>query len=157
MGNSTGWSSFTGFSEAKDLEDLVTWAFGELGNIKSLVFIGYSHGSLIASMHPVVPTITTSHILISYPLGPRGWLTLFQTGTYSSKLKELVKNPACRVLLLYGDEDEFTGVSKYREWKKSLEADSDGQLRIVEVPGASHFWMGQPGVVLEEEVERWLP
>ncbi|KAF5372747.1 hypothetical protein D9615_010095 [Tricholomella constricta] len=142
VGASTGWTSFTGLSEAKDLEDLAIWALQRLSSIKSLVIIGYSHGSLIASLHPILPTIKTSHVLISYPLGPRGWLTLFHTGTYSARLKELIQNVDSNVLIIYGDRDEFTGVSKYRGWRQSLEEESGGQLRIVEIERASHFWRG---------------
>ncbi|KAG6832792.1 hypothetical protein H0H92_009410 [Tricholoma furcatifolium] len=109
VGRSTGWSSFTGFSEAKDLEALVSWAIQSIANVKSLVFIGYSHGSLIASLQPVIPSIKTTHILISYPLGPRGWLTMFNTGTYNAKLKELVQDKSSHVLVVFGDDDEFTG------------------------------------------------
>lgn len=61
VGRSTGWASFTGFSESKDLEDLVTWALEKMPTVKSLVLIGYSYGSLIASLHPVLPGIKTSH------------------------------------------------------------------------------------------------
>ena len=37
VGRSTGWASFTGFSEAKDLEALVQWALEELSEVHSLV------------------------------------------------------------------------------------------------------------------------
>ncbi|KAG5716786.1 hypothetical protein E4T56_gene7911 [Termitomyces sp. T112] len=157
VGLSTGWASFTGFSEAKDLEDLVTWATQQITNLKSLVLIGYSYGSLIASLHPIIPSIKTAHILISYPLGPRGWLTLFHTGTYSAKLRELVHNPDSHVLVIFGDRDEFTSVEKYREWQKSLEEVSASErLRVVEVAAASHFWEGLFGWELRTEIGSWL-
>ncbi|GLB40229.1 hypothetical protein LshimejAT787_0801000 [Lyophyllum shimeji] len=151
VGRSTGWASVTGFSEAKDLEDLVMWGRQTISNVTSLVFLGYSHGSLIASMHPIIPTIKTSHILISYPLGPRGWLTLFHTSTYSAKLKELIQSVDSNVLIVYGDADEFTGVSKYRDWRQDLENEAGGgRLKIVEIPGGSHFWRGRSGQQLAE-------
>ncbi|KAF8071755.1 Alpha/Beta hydrolase protein [Lyophyllum atratum] len=158
VGRSKGWSSFTGFSEAEDLEELATWALQKISSIESLVLIGYSHGSLIASLHPVIPTIKTSHILISYPLGPRGWLTLFNTSTYSAKLKELIRNVDSNVLIVYGDQDEFTVVSKYKDWRENLEEESGGgRLRVVEIPGGSHFWRGRSGQQLNEQIRGWLP
>jgi len=39
VGESTGSSSFTGFSEAEDLKALVQWALGQLENIDCLVLI----------------------------------------------------------------------------------------------------------------------
>ncbi|KAG6900698.1 hypothetical protein C0993_005010 [Termitomyces sp. T159_Od127] len=120
--------------------------------------MGYSYGSLITSLHPILPTIKTTHILISYPLSPRGWLTLFHTGTYNAKLRELVQNADSHVLVVFGDRDEFTSVEKYREWQKSLEeVSSSERLRVVEVGGASHFWRGPSGQQLGEEVKRPLP
>jgi alpha/beta superfamily hydrolase len=39
VGKSTGFSSFTGFSETEDLKALVQWALGRIGNITSVVLI----------------------------------------------------------------------------------------------------------------------
>ena len=39
VGRSTGWASFTGFSEAKDLEALVKWAMGKVADVHSLVIV----------------------------------------------------------------------------------------------------------------------
>ncbi|KAG5647369.1 hypothetical protein DXG03_000437 [Asterophora parasitica] len=39
VGGSTGWSSFTGFSEAKDLEDLAEWAVQKISTVKALVLV----------------------------------------------------------------------------------------------------------------------
>lgn len=39
MGRSTGWASFSGFSEAKDLEALAQWALDKIPDIHVLVFI----------------------------------------------------------------------------------------------------------------------
>ncbi|SRR6266702_786315 len=64
--------------------------------------------------------IHTVHILISYPLGPRGLLTAFRTGTYQRALEDLVRQPAARVLLCYGDADDFTSAEAYEEWTDAL-------------------------------------
>ena len=64
--------------------------------------------------------IRTAHVLISYPLGPRGLLTAFRTGTYQRVLEDLVRQPAARVLICYGDADDFTSADTYEEWALAL-------------------------------------
>lgn len=39
VGKSSGWASFTGLSEGKDLEELIQWALGAVANVKSLVLL----------------------------------------------------------------------------------------------------------------------
>ena len=42
VGLSSGWASFTGFSEAQDLKDIVQWALRYLGSVDKLViFVGH--------------------------------------------------------------------------------------------------------------------
>ena len=94
-----------------------------------------------------------SHIFLSYPLGPRAWLTLFRSSSYTAALNDLVQHPDSRVLIIYGDSDEFTSQSKYRSWASSLQ---DGNVEIVEVKNASHFWHDQSGRELAELVKKWL-
>jgi hypothetical protein len=106
-----------------------------------------------------------------------------------------VRDPGARVLLCFGDEDDFTGVEAYDEWAEALGKlavdadDADGGdrgggeggadrhqeegegedeeeddpterggkgLEVVKVPGASHFWGGQPGGGLIEAVIQFL-
>ncbi|KJA19450.1 hypothetical protein HYPSUDRAFT_143778 [Hypholoma sublateritium FD-334 SS-4] len=153
-GNSTGWSSFTGFSEVEDLKAVVSWLINQVGDVRSVVFLGYSHGSLIASLHPVLPAIRTSHILLSYPLGPRAWLTMFNSSSYNSALRNLVQHPDSNVLVIFGDQDEFTSIAKYRTWASEL---GGSNLEIREIPNASHFWHGRSGRELQGIVSRWLP
>jgi uncharacterized protein len=133
--------------------------------------------------------LRTTHVLISYPLGPRGLLTAFRTRTYQRALEDLVRDPGARVLLCFGDEDDFTGVEAYDEWAEALgklavgadddngeeggegrrqeegeeEEEEDGLaerggkgLEVVKIPGASHFWGGQPGGGLIEAVTQFL-
>jgi len=177
VGQSTGWSSFTGFNEATDLEAMVRWGLQAVPEVRSLAVIvsetflssngllnsslqGYSHGSLIASLHPVLPApIKTSHVLISYPLGPRGWLTLFHTSTYTSKLKELIHDSTANVLVLFGDRDEFTAGAKYEAWSKELEHEATGMgsLNVVKIANATHFWSGRERQKLGQVLEEWLP
>lgn len=53
---------------------------------------GYSYGALVASTLPVPLTagLRTTYVLLSYPLGPRHWLTAFRGKTFDNMLRELV-------------------------------------------------------------------
>jgi len=157
VGRSTGWASFTGSSEASDLDALIEWAIATVGDVRSVVVLGYSYGSLIASLQPIIELagVETSHILISYPLGVRGWLTLFKS-RYEETVKELLRNPAANVLVVFGDCDEFTSVATYRTWTGMLEEVATGKLKCVEI-GGTHFWRDSDGDELVEIVAKWLP
>ncbi|KAI0312930.1 alpha/beta-hydrolase [Amylostereum chailletii] len=162
---SSGWASFTGFQEAEDLKELVEYILEKLGSVQDLVFVGYSNGCLISSLQPPMdPPVRTSHVLLSYPLGPRSFLTLFNGRTYQQRLEDLVRHPRSRVLLIYGDADEFTAADSYETWATGLRTIAENErtggdelpenrseqdipestpLCVVEfIPGASHFWRG---------------
>ncbi|KAF8206574.1 Alpha/Beta hydrolase protein [Mycena galopus ATCC 62051] len=156
VGKSTGWPSFSGLSEASDLSALIEWAVDKVGDVRSVVVLGYSYGSLIASLQPVLPNIPTSHVLLSYPLGVRGWLTLFKS-RYAEALKELLRDPASNVLVVFGDCDQFTSVAAYRTWKDTLETPPAAKLKCVEVKDGSHFWRDNDGDELVELVSGWVP
>jgi uncharacterized protein len=96
---------------------------------------------------------------LSYPLGPRGWLTAFHTRTYATKLSELLKNPAANVLVVFGDQDEFTSNRSYDSWVQGLvkDAGENAVLTTEKIPGGSHFWIGEPATAMGRAVQRWLP
>lgn len=117
-------------------------------------------------MHPVLPDLDTSHILLSYPLGPRHWLTAFHTHRYTTALQSLVRHPKSNVLVIYGDSDNFTAVESYGAWANSLkdlraaeaqDATAHGKLEVVQIAGASHFWREPPAVRrLLDVVRTWV-
>ncbi|KAJ7650393.1 alpha/beta-hydrolase [Roridomyces roridus] len=154
VGRSTGWASLTGSSEANDLAALVEWALSEVGNVRKVVVLGYSYGALIASLQPILEGIETAHILLSYPIAVRGWLTLFNHKKYEAALRGLLGNPKGNLLVVYGDGDDFTAVETYRRWKDAFSRDC--KLEVVEVAGATHFWRDSDGVELVGIVEKWL-
>lgn len=39
VGNSSGWPSFTGFREVKDLKEVVDWAMQRISDVRSLVIV----------------------------------------------------------------------------------------------------------------------
>ncbi|KIJ66747.1 hypothetical protein HYDPIDRAFT_128047 [Hydnomerulius pinastri MD-312] len=160
VGKSTGWPSLNGKAEGNDLKALVDQFLQGKPQINSVTFIGYSHGSLIATLHPVLPShIKTSYILLSYPLSPRGLLTMFNTKTYSSALTSLLCDPGVNMLVIYGEQDDFTSKSKYDAWAESLRQTegAKAQLEIVSVPKADHFWHSGPSkTTLMRTLETWL-
>lgn len=160
VGKSGGWPSLTGKAEGEDLKALVQELLAEKPEIDSLTVIGYSYGSLIASLHPVLnPKVKTSHILLSYPISPRGLLTMFHTGMYNLALHDTLCNPDARLLLICGDKDEFTSKSKYDEWVDTLMR-TDGlkaMFDVVPVMDANHFWQsGGARTALQQAVDSWI-
>lgn len=102
--------------------------------------------------------IKTYHILLSYPLGPRAFLTAFNSNTYTEKLQSLVRDPHSNVLVIYGDCDEFTGDTRYAAWVEELKRESDADnLRVERVEGASHLWGGNSIQILARIVAEWVP
>ncbi|CAE6433827.1 unnamed protein product [Rhizoctonia solani] len=166
VGNSTGRASFSGKSEAADLEELTQWYINKVSNTTYVVIVGYSHGSLLASCHPILPDpIQTYHILLSYPLSPLPLLTFFNASTYREHLSRLVSNPQARVLILFGDKDQFTGISNYQSWANNLEqaqgsstseAIGSGAIEVKMVTGADHFWRGRFNRQMTEAIITWL-
>ncbi|KAJ6484070.1 hypothetical protein C8R45DRAFT_1075354 [Mycena sanguinolenta] len=53
--------------------------FGHHPRCTDWLLQGYFYSSLIASLQPIPPSIATSHILMSYPVGVRGWLAMFKS------------------------------------------------------------------------------
>jgi len=104
-------------------------------------------------MLPVMPSVKTSHLLLSYPLGHRSWLTLFNSSTYTKALDDVLQHPESNVLVIFGDKDEFTSQSSYRKWTSELK----GNVEIAEVVDGSHFWHGRSAQELVKLVRKWLP
>ncbi|KAH9944820.1 Alpha/Beta hydrolase protein [Amylocystis lapponica] len=160
VGKSSGWASLTGFSEARDLAEMARWAVDTIRSVTSVAIVGYSHGSLIASQFAVMLGVRTSHVLLSYPLGPRHWLTAFQGKTYTATLRALIKSRDAHVLVLYGDQDEFTPVESYDVWAATLQDeanDAEGSLQVVKVEGGTHFWRAPAQAErIVEEIVQWV-
>ncbi|KAF6758845.1 Alpha/Beta hydrolase protein [Ephemerocybe angulata] len=167
VGRSTGRASFTGFDEGKDLEAIVQWAAREVKDVSTVVIIGYSHGALITTLHPTLdqdpPPFKLAYVLLSYPLGTRGILTRFKGSYYEQKLDELVSAGKSKVLIAFGGHDEFTAFGKYNAWAAQLESKAfeepdtgEKVLRVLAVPGASHFWLDETHDTLCAELSSWL-
>ncbi len=79
---------------------------------------------------------------------------MFNSSSYNATLHQLVQHPDSNVLVIFGDQDEFTSIEKYRTWASEL---GGSNLEIREIPQASHFWRGRSGPELEAIVSKWLP
>ncbi|KAI0077061.1 alpha/beta-hydrolase, partial [Panus rudis PR-1116 ss-1] len=163
VGKSSGWPSLTGTQEGKDLQEVVQWALGRIPDVQQVVILGYSHGALIASLFPLLPEpIRVSHILLSYPLGPRSWLTAFCGRTYTTALNSLLHDPRSNVLVIYGDCDEFTSEGRYDAWasdlRKEISGGRHGTLHIEKIVTANHFWVDyEARNSLLTTVRNWVP
>ncbi|KAJ2936582.1 hypothetical protein H1R20_g511, partial [Candolleomyces eurysporus] len=168
VGTSSGRSSFTGIEEGKDLEAIVQWAVKEVGGddgVDIVTIIGYSHGALVATLHPNLDLPTkTAFVLLSYPLGPRSFLTLFKGSHYDQKLDELITDTKSKVFVAFGGRDEFTSFDRYKTWVEQLKSKADTAatqgnseaLRVLSVPEASHFWLDESNDRLCAELSSWL-
>lgn len=103
-----------------------------------------------ASLTPAVVIVNISHLLISPPLPPISSALLLGRTT-------AVMPPASSrsVLAIWGTEDGFTAVKKYRRWKDVMCRDGIN-VEGVEVDGAGHFWWEQGAEErLTEVVVKW--
>ncbi|KAL4804297.1 Alpha/Beta hydrolase protein [Aspergillus unguis] len=102
-------------------------------------------------LHPSSTSI--SYLLVSPLLPPINlFLTLFldmslEISTQASGQRRQIPCPkptdqlcAHRSLAIYGDDDNFTSVSKLRKWSGELNGVPQSQFRSTEVEGAGHFW-----------------
>ncbi|GAA6030090.1 hypothetical protein JCM8097_009250 [Rhodosporidiobolus ruineniae] len=176
-GESEGSASWTGAAEADDYRELVDQVVLPLFSRPSstsdsssiepsskpleLLLCGYSFGSLAASACPPSsdPLIRTSYLLLSYPLSVLWALCFFRSSPFTSALDTLVRRGENRVLAIYGDKDQFSGVEKLRAWSARLEkeAGDGGRFKVLEIEGADHFWREKEKKrAMLASVEAWL-
>jgi alpha/beta superfamily hydrolase len=102
--------------------------------------------------------IDARYLLISPPLPP---VSTFLLPTFFMAGPESVMDPvaaakyAARMLVVWGDDDVFTGVKKYRRWAEKMRAQLE-TFEDMEVGGATHFWGERELGVVVEAVGRWL-
>lgn len=120
---------------------------------------GYSHGSLVAAQHPVLPApLMTSHILLSYPLDKRALLTFFHSSAHANALESLLHDANSNILVLFGDQDEFTTIESYTAWIAQLEKYSGdpNRLKVQRIDGGTHFWLQDKAEAMLQAVGQWL-
>ena len=120
---------------------------------------------IAASLRPQEndPGIPYSYLLISYPLNVQWALTTVRSSFFSSQINQLLRttendsknddsrNNSNKVLVLYGDHDQFTGVRSYQNWLKNA-----GQhVESIIIPGADHFWFEYENTLVTK-VHDWI-
>jgi alpha/beta superfamily hydrolase len=136
---------------------------------RELLLCGYSFGSLAASACPppsLPPShpharLTTSYLLISYPLSVLWALTFFRSGPFTTALRETVMRGNERILTVFGDRDQFSGVEKLRKWAGELDELAQGSgnrsWKAIEIEGADHFWLDRAQKIeLLETIKAWV-
>lgn len=76
----------------------------------------------------ISPDLSIRHVLISYPLSVLWFLTFFHSGTFMNALKQLIAEPGADVLVIHGDEDQFTKYSKYESLVAELRCTKNVQF-----------------------------
>ncbi|KAL7268545.1 Lipase 5 [Rhizina undulata] len=90
-------------------------------------------------------------------LGLAGIFRKSEDGNQRSALENSLMDPEHRrrelMLVVYGTQDNFTAVKKYRRWREKVPP----EVEAVEVEGAAHFWREEGAMeALEREVGRWV-
>lgn len=125
--------------------------------IVNLILVGYSAGSLSASVcFPLEDeckgvVLQTRWILLSYPLSVRFALTCFRSSYFIDGLHRILdscsksteESSSGRVLVVYGDGDQFTSIDKYRKWVIELTERSKAVVQSLEIAQSDHFWHGR--------------
>ncbi|RHZ60964.1 hypothetical protein Glove_350g148 [Diversispora epigaea] len=166
VGNSGGRTSWSGEPECGDYKSIVEVLLNsgrtkdeiiiELPKISELIIVGYSYGSLIASSFTTSLSIPTFYILISYPLSVRWFLTFFHTSTYINHLISLI-NSNSKVLFIYGNYDQFTRSSRFKNWVRENNLINNPRWTIKELRGADHFYVtGSMEISLIQELNEWI-
>ncbi len=106
-------------------------------------------------------SITFRYILISPPIGVSWFLTPFRSRSFIESIKDVLSDNSSTptVLVIYGDQDNFTSVDNYEKWLKELEgeeAKTSSSLKVVKVEGGSHFWSTTHLQTLLQEVQFYI-
>ncbi|CAG8479046.1 7998_t:CDS:2 [Funneliformis mosseae] len=166
-GTSKGRTSWSGEPECDDfrtilkfLENPVKINGVEIPKISHIIIIGYSYGSLIASSlasSQTQYTFTISYILISLPLSVMWFLTFFHSSVYSAHLKNLLSSVSTKVLFIFGDSDQFTRASKYKQWIKDNNVLENERWTVAKLKNVDHFFVYQQMEdALIDVIKKWV-
>lgn len=88
-------------------------------------------------------SIPTYYILISYPLSVLWALSTTKMNYFKSQINQLLKNNQRPVLIVYGDQDQFTSEKSYQTWLNTIISTTTDDHRIIQYKkfdGVDHFW-----------------
>ncbi|KAI8139084.1 Alpha/Beta hydrolase protein [Fennellomyces sp. T-0311] len=136
-GKSKGRTSWTGMPERGDYEAVIEYLkTSGPRKLSHLIISGYSFGSMVAASMPRDEHIPYSYLLISYPLSVQWALATVRSSYFTTQANQLLKEDDSKVLVVFGDQDQFTGVGSYQKWLKGV----GKHVEAVLIPGADHFW-----------------
>ncbi|KAK6538616.1 hypothetical protein TWF694_010194 [Orbilia ellipsospora] len=106
---------------------------------------------------PLLPPVS---ILLNLP-NPLSWFHRSKKNEHDESEEEAADEGGDErdMLVVYGTNDMFTGVGRYRNWIKGRTTGRrKGEFHAVEVEGAGHFWMQEEAwmVRLREGVAAWI-
>ncbi|KAL9541367.1 hypothetical protein MBANPS3_009162 [Mucor bainieri] len=145
-GKSKGRTSWTAMAEREDYMSVVDYALDEstlqdYPSINRLILCasiaGYSFGAMIANTIDCA-RVPCAYLLISIPLGVMWALA-------TTKASYFKKPPHDKTLCIYGDHDQFTRSSRFKDWCHDAVCIAD----------ADHFWMDFEPLLIEQ-VDRWV-
>eukprot|EP01120_Amphizonella_sp_Union-15-10_P001249 TRINITY_DN112_c0_g1_i1.p1 TRINITY_DN112_c0_g1~~TRINITY_DN112_c0_g1_i1.p1 ORF type:complete len:233 (+),score=26.76 TRINITY_DN112_c0_g1_i1:172-870(+) len=142
VGKSEGKNSWRGGPERSDVLACSKYLLQEVG-VSSVLLVGYSYGSVIASSVADEMNEIMGYVSISYPFGPLSFMLLGHLLSCAKTCKDK--------LFIMGDRDSFTGVETFR--RRVDEMPDSKRYRIVK--GGDHFWFGKENVLLDL-VEEWV-
>ncbi|KAI7868712.1 Alpha/Beta hydrolase protein [Spinellus fusiger] len=162
-GRSEGRTSWTGMAEREDYDSVVDYLLSSedyvhhYPKVSTLLFCGYSFGSMIASSLNSRPSVPCSYLLISFPLSVLWALATVKSSYFKAQAVQLFQHYATdeaegHVLIVYGDRDQFTASQSYQTW---LADHCKGHVQAEIVQSADHFWSGYERQLVTR-VDHWL-
>jgi len=129
VGRRQGSGSWRGGTERDDVKAISRHLLLARPPPDQLLLVGYSYGSVISSSVADEIAEVTAFAAISYPFGPLWFMGL-------SPLLKSAKESKKPKLFLLGDQDNFTGVSKFQD--RMAEITQPVAHKVV--AGVDHFW-----------------
>lgn len=128
-------------------------------NIRKILLVGYSYGSLITTSASadaaLPPELILGTISIAPPFGVQHWLLLFQSSYHTRRAAAAVHQPR---LFLIGNQDNFTTVETFQQ---TIQRDYGGGteegslVSTVIVDGVDHFWRRREKDIVRV-IRQWL-
>lgn len=141
VGKSFGSTSWTGKDQVEDLINICEYVLSIPNAPKSLLVVGYSYGSLIASAAAASIRNLVGLVAVSFPYSVIFALTAFNTSWYIDKLKT-ISQPK---LFIMGRNDNFSFLGSYKSFIEKLASTSSVILEDVD-----HFWFGNEELAVKE-------
>jgi len=149
VGKSSGRGTWRGAAEREDVLAVCNYLLNDdnapCPNVESIITVGYSYGSVIASSVVNDDPNIIGNVAVSYPFGVLFWLFL-------SHLLEKCKSSK-PTLFIMGSSDNFTGLKNFESKYEAIAASGPADKLIVQ--GMDHFWF-EKEAELADHVKKWI-